>query len=116
MSKWEIILSIVGSGGIGAIITALSTRRKIRAEEQSTNVRSILDVDQRLNDRLVRLEERIATLERENLELRQRELMLNHENTKLKDKVKALEEENEALKDENAILQDRVYELMGADA
>lgn len=104
--------SVLGAGGISALITAIVSRKKTNADATATNVRSILEIDARLNQRLAKLEERVAQLERENFELKQRELTLVHENTKYLDEIKELKEENESLREENELLRETNYELM----
>ena len=60
--EWLTLLgSVLGAGGISALITALVSRRKNNADATAVNVHSILEIDARLNERLVKLEERVAT-------------------------------------------------------
>ena len=104
--------SLIGAGGISALITALVARKKNNADAAATNVRSILEIDARLNERLVKIEERVAQLERENFELKQRELTLTHENSVHLEEIKELKEENASLREENDLLRETNYELM----
>ena len=111
MDWLALVGSVLGAGGISALITALVSRKKNNADAAAISVRSILEIDARLNERLVKLEERVATLERENLELKQRELTLTHENSKHLEKIKELKEENASLIEENEMLKERNFEL-----
>ena len=78
----EFILAIVGAfgggAGIAGIITAILSKKKTDAEAQNTNIKSILEIDGRLNDRMAKLEERVAKLEEENLKLKMENLKLRH--------------------------------------
>lgn len=113
MPNWQQILTaVLGSGVITALITAVTMRKKNNADADATNVKSILDVDTRLAERLASLENRIAQLESENFELKTRLLSLNHENDKIVEENKELRKENEALRQENEVLQDTNFELM----
>lgn len=96
----SILVAIIGSGGVATIITALASRRKNNATADATNVKSILEIDARLNERITRLEERVTALEQENLLLKQNEIKLVHEN-------EVLREENSELKVENNKLRNR---------
>ena len=110
---WIAIVScIFGAGGIASVVTALVSRKKNNAEAEATHIRSILEIDERIYDRLTKLEERVATLERENFELKQRELQLTHENATYLEKIKDLKEENASLHEENEILKEANYELL----
>lgn len=110
--NWLALLgSVLGAGGISAFITALVSRRKSNAEAAATNIRSILEVDARLNERLAKIEERVAALERENFELKQIKLTLTYENEKCLEEIEGLKEENASLIEENEMLKERNYEL-----
>ena len=78
----EFILAIVGAfgggAGIAGIITAILSKKKTDAEAQNTNIKSIWEIDGRLNDRMAKLEERVAKLEEENLKLKMENLKLRH--------------------------------------
>ena len=101
-SNWGIIGTIVaslfGGGVLGVIAKAWTEKRKVNAEATNTNIRSLLDIDQRMNERMSKLEERVAHLEEENYKLKSEKLSLEKESHKLKTKIKELEEENYALK------------------
>jgi predicted RNase H-like nuclease (RuvC/YqgF family) len=77
MENWvNSLFTVIGSGAIGAIVTAIATKRKSDAEAQHTNVQALLEVDSRLNERISKLEERVAVLEAENIELKEENIML----------------------------------------
>lgn len=48
--------------------------RKINAE--ANNIKSLLEIDQRMNERMAKLEERVANLEQENYKLKSDKLTL----------------------------------------
>ena len=87
----SIILAIIGSGGIATLVTAIAARKKTTAEAGATNVKSILEIDARMNERISKLEQRVSKLEEENLQLRKNEILIKHEN-------ETYREENESLK------------------
>ena len=93
---WGVVATTVGSllggGVIGAIVKSLTEKRKVNAEATNTNIKSMLEIDQRMNERMAKLEERVANLEQENY--------------KLKLKISELEEENKNLDEENKRLQE----------
>ena len=109
----SVIVAVLGSGGLATVITAWASKRKNKAEATATNVKSILEIDARLNDRISRLEERVAALEKENLELKAKELQLKHDNDVYLEEVAELKEENEFLKEENAKLKSTNKSLLG---
>ena len=78
----ELVLAIVaafgGGAGIAGIITAILSKKKTDAEAENTNIKSILEIDARLNERMSKLEERVARLEEENLKLKEENLKLRH--------------------------------------
>ena len=78
----DMILAIVaafgGGAGIAGIITAILSKKKTDAEAENTNIKSILEIDGRLNERMAKLEERVAKLEEENLKLKEENLKLRH--------------------------------------
>lgn len=99
---WGSVLAMVatlfGGGVIGAIVKSLTEKRKVNAEATNTNIKSLLEIDQRMNERMAKLEERVANLEQENYKLKSDKLGLEKETLKLKTRIKELEEENRALK------------------
>lgn len=96
-----IIGSLFGGGVIGVIIKALMERKKVNAEATNTNIKSLLEIDQRMNERMAKLEERVANLEQENYKLKSDKLTLEKENHRLQNVVTHLEEENKELHEEN---------------
>ena len=91
-----VIISLFGGGVIGVAIKALSEKKKINAEATNTNIKSLLEIDQRMNERMAKLEERVANLEQENYKLKLDKLALEKEK---------LQEENCLLKAEIDMLQ-----------
>lgn len=96
-----IIGSLFGGGVIGVIIKAFMERKKVNAEATNTNIKSLLEIDQRMNERMAKLEERVANLEQENYKLKSEKLTLEKENHRLQNIVTHLEEENKELHEEN---------------
>jgi uncharacterized protein (DUF3084 family) len=96
-----IIGSLFGGGVIGVIIKAFMERKKVNAEATNTNIKSLLEIDQRMNERMAKLEERVANLEQENYKLKSEKLTLEKENHRLQIIVTNLEEENKELREEN---------------
>lgn len=112
---WGVIATTVGSllggGVIGAIVKSLTEKRKVNAEATNTNIKSVLEIDQRMNERMAKLEERVANLEQENYKLKSEKLVLEKETHKLKLKITELEEENKRLEEENQRLQDEINNI-----
>ena len=100
-SVGTIIGALFGGGVIGVVIKALTEKKKINAEATNTNIKSLLEIDQRMNERMAKLEERVANLEQENYKLKSEKLNLEKETHKLKLKITELEEENKILHEEN---------------
>ena len=96
-----IIGSLFGGGVIGVIIKALMERKKVDAEANNTNIKSLLEIDQRMNERMAKLEERVANLEQENYRLKSEKLILEKEAHRLQTIVTHLETENKELHEEN---------------
>ena len=109
----SVIIALFGGGVIGVIIKAFMEKGKINAEATNTNIKSLLEIDQRMNERMARLEERVATLEQENYKLKLDKLSLEKETHKLNTLIKNLEEENKALKEENRLLKEELTILKG---
>lgn len=99
-----IIGSLFGGGVIGVIIKALMERKKVDAEANNTNIKSLLEIDQRMNERMAKLEERVANLEQENYRLKSEKLILEKEAHRLQTIVTHLETENKELHEENCEL------------
>ena len=93
-----VVVSLLGGGVIGVIVKALTEKGKLNAEATNTNIKSLLEIDQRMNERMAHLEERVAHLEQENYKLKSEKLSLEKETHKLKLRIQELEEENKALK------------------
>lgn len=105
-----ILGSLFGGGVIGVIIKALMERKKVNAEANNTNIKSLLEIDQRMNERMAKLEERVANLEQENYKLKSDKLALEKETHRLQTIVTHLEEENKELHEENCALKARLGE------
>lgn len=112
---WGVIATTIGSllggGVIGAIVKSLTEKRKVNAEATSTNIKSLLEIDQRMNERMSKLEARVANLEQENYKLKSEKLNLEKETQKLKLNISELEEENKKLEDENQRLQKEINNI-----
>jgi hypothetical protein len=106
-----VIISLFGGGVVGIAIKALAEQKKVNAEATNTNIKSLLEIDQRMNERMAKLEERVANLEQENYKLKSEKLALEKENHRLETLVEKLETENEELKEENCILKMELEEV-----
>ena len=96
-----VIVALFGGGVVGVVIKALTEKRKINAEANNTNIKSLLEIDQRMNERMAKLEERVANLEQENYKLKSDKLILEKETHRLSALVAELEKENKELHEEN---------------
>lgn len=109
---WGVIATTIGSllggGVIGAIVKSLTEKRKVNAEAINTDIKSMLEIDQRMNERMSKLEARVANLEQENYKLKSEKLNLEKETQKLKLNISELEEENKKLEEENQRLQEEI--------
>ena len=103
-----VIIALFGGGVIGVVVKALTEKKKISAEATNTNIKSLLEIDQRMNERMAKLEERVANLEQENYKLKSDKLNLEKETLKLKTKIQELEEENLKLHIENSTLKNEL--------
>lgn len=108
-----IIVALFGGGVVGVVIKALTEKRKINAEANNTNIKSLLEIDQRMNERMAKLEERVANLEQENYKLKSDKLTLEKETHRLASLVADLEKENKALHEENDALKLELETLRG---
>ena len=99
-----VVVSLFGGGVVGVVIKALTEKKKVNAEATNTNIKSLLEIDQRMNERMAKLEERVANLEQENYKLKSDKLLLEKETHRLQSVVTQLEEENKELKEENEAL------------
>lgn len=106
-----VIVALFGGGVVGVIIKALTERKKLDAEADNTNIKSLLEIDQRMNERMAKLEERVANLEQENYKLKMEKLSLEKETHKLKTAIQTLEDENKALRKENNDLKAEIKKL-----
>ena len=106
-----VIGSLLGGGVIGVIVKSITEKNKLNAEATNTNIKSLLEIDQRMNERMAKLEERVANLEQENYKLKTEKLSLEKETHKLKLKINKLEEENKKLEEENKSLLDEINKL-----
>ena len=108
-----VIVALFGGGVVGVVIKALTEKRKINAEANNTNIKSLLEIDQRMNERMTKLEERVANLEQENYKLKSDKLTLEKETHRLSALVTDLEKENKELHEENDALKLELETLKG---
>lgn len=99
-----VIVALFGGGVVGVVIKAFTEKKKVNAEANNTNIKSLLEIDQRMNERMAKLEERVANLEQENYKLKSDKLVLEKENHRLEAVVLKMEVENKELKEENNML------------
>ena len=109
-----VIVALFGGGVVGVVIKALTEKRKINAEANNTNIKSLLEIDQRMNERMAKLEERVANLEQENYKLKSDKLTLEKETHRLSALVADLEKENKQLHEENDALKLELKTLKGS--
>lgn len=110
-----VIAALFGGGVVGVVIKALTEKRKINAEANNTNIKSILEIDQRMNERMAKLEARVANLEQENYKLKSEKLELEKETHRLENVISRLEEENKELHEENKQLKSEIENLKGGN-
>lgn len=103
-----VLVALFGGGVVGVVIKALTEKRKINAEANNTNIKSLLEIDQRMNERMAKLEERVANLEAENYTLKTEKLNLEKETHKLNSIITKLEEEKKELYEENCKLKEEL--------
>lgn len=115
MTLVTILGSLFGGGVIGVIIKAFMERKKVNAEANNTNIKSLLEIDQRMNERMAKLEERVANLEQENYKLKSDKLALEKETHRLQALITHLKEENKELQEENDILRAKLEEQEGGN-
>lgn len=106
-----VVVALFGGGVVGVVIKALTEKRKINAEANNTNIKSILEIDQRMNERMTKLEARVANLEQENYKLKSEKLALEKETHRLEIMIAHLKEENKELHEENEALKKELSEL-----
>ena len=106
-----VVVALFGGGVVGVVIKAFTEKKKLNAEANNTNIKSLLEIDQRMNERMAKLEERVANLEQENYKLKSDKLALEKETHRLQNIVTHLEEENKKLHEENCSLKSKLNEL-----
>ncbi len=99
VTQW-IAAAVAVAGALGAIITALSTRRKASADAVTAATALFDKLCERQQARIEQLTERIAANEAEIAELRQELEESRGRERALQDRVTRLEAENAALKQE----------------
>lgn len=108
-----VIVALFGGGVVGVVIKAFTEKKKLNAEANNTNIKSLLEIDQRMNERMAKLEERVANLEQENYKLKSDKLALEKETHRLATLVADLEKENKELHEENDKLKLELKTLKG---
>ena len=106
-----VVVALFGGGVVGVVIRALVEKKKLNAEATNTNIKSLLEIDQRMNERMAKLEERVANLEQENYKLKSEKLTLEKETHELRLSVEKLEKEKEELYKENCLLKEELVKL-----
>lgn len=106
-----VIVSLFGGGVVGIAIKAFTEKKKVNAEATNTNIKSLLEIDQRMNERMAKLEERVANLEQENYKLKSDKLNLEKEAHRLQVINTKLEEENNELREINSSLKEELEAL-----
>lgn len=104
----SVVVALFGGGVVGVIIKAVIEKKKLNAEANNTNIKSLLEIDQRMNERMAKLEERVANLEQENYKLKSDKLILEKETHRLEALVSQLETENKELTSENNLLKNEL--------
>ncbi len=99
-----VVVALFGGGVVGVVIKAFTEKKKLNAEANNTNIKSLLEIDQRMNERMAKLEERVANLEQENYKLKSDKLVLEKEAHRLETLVAELEADKKELYDENCAL------------
>lgn len=99
-----VIATLFGGGVVGVVIKAFTEKTKLNAEANNTNIKSLLEIDQRMNERMAKLEERVANLEQENYKLKSDKLALEKETHRLEALVTELESSKKELYNENCEL------------
>lgn len=106
-----VVVALFGGGVVGVVIKALTEKKKLNAEANNTNIKSLLEIDQRMNERMAKLEERVANLEQENYKLKSDKLMLEKETHRLEVLITDLETDKQALYKENCELKQEIKSL-----
>lgn len=108
-----VIVALFGGGVVGVVIKAFTEKKKLNAEANNTNIKSLLEIDQRMNERMAKLEERVANLEQENYKLKSDKLALEKETHRLQALVEELEADKNELYKENCLLKQELETLKG---
>lgn len=106
-----VIVALFGGGVVGVVIKAFTEKKKLNAEANNTNIKSLLEIDQRMNERMAKLEERVANLEQENYKLKSDKLALEKETHRLEALVTELEADKKELYNENCLLKREIEAL-----
>lgn len=106
-----VIVALFGGGVVGVVIKAFTEKKKLNAEANNTNIKSLLEIDQRMNERMAKLEERVANLEQENYILKSDKLALEKETHRLEVLVTELEADKKELYNENCLLKREIEAL-----
>ena len=99
-----VVVALFGGGVVGVVIKAFTEKKKLNAEANNTNIKSLLEIDQRMNERMAKLEARVANLEQENYKLKSDKLALEKETHRLEILITELETEKKELYEENCAL------------
>ena len=108
-----VIVALFGGGVVGVVIKAFTEKKKLNAEANNTNIKSLLEIDQRMNERMAKLEARVANLEQENYKLKSDKLVLEKETHRLEALVTELEADKKELYTENCLLKQKLKVLKG---
>lgn len=106
-----VVVALFGGGVVGVVIKAFTEKTKLNAEANNTNIKSLLEIDQRMNERMAKLEERVANLEQENYKLKSDKLALEKETHRLEALVSQLELDKKELYEENCALKSEINSL-----
>lgn len=106
-----VVVALFGGGVVGVVIKAFTEKKKLNAEANNTNIKSLLEIDQRMNERMAKLEERVANLEQENYKLKSDKLSLEKEAHRLELIITDLQTENKELYEENCTLKSELVIL-----
>ncbi len=109
-----VVVALFGGGVVGVVIKALTEKKKLNAEANNTNIKSLLEIDQRMNERMAKLEERVANLEQENYKLKSDKLLLEKETHRLETLVSELQADKKELYEENCTLKKELQVLKEA--
>lgn len=109
-----VVAALFGGGVVGVVIKALTEKKKLNAEANNTNIKSLLEIDQRMNERMAKLEERVANLEQENYKLKSDKLLLEKETHRLETLVSELQADKKELYEENCTLKKELQVLKEA--